>query len=72
MSRNLGPKPWKHVDGERVSDFLPRPGYSDHEDGYISTRSPERAARLARADALAAKDGSATELPTTDETRATR
>lgn len=59
------PTPWKHVDGERVSDphapnapiggytYLPRPEYSDHEDRYISTRSPEHAARMARADALA-------------------
>lgn len=64
------PTPWKHVDGERVSDpsapnapnapiggytYLPRPGYSDHGDRYISTRSPEHAARMARADALAAQ-----------------
>lgn len=55
------PKPWKHVDGERVSNpnasnapiggftYLPRPGYGDHKDRYISTRSPEHAARMARA-----------------------
>lgn len=59
------PKPWKHVDGERVSDpsaegapqggytYLPRRGYSDYEDRYISTRSPEHAARMAQADARA-------------------
>lgn len=35
--------------------YLPRPGYSDHGDRYISTRSPEHAARMARADALAAQ-----------------
>ena len=59
------PLPWKHAGGERVSDssapnapiggytYLPRPGYSDHENRYTSTRSPEHAARMARADALA-------------------
>lgn len=59
------PKPWKHTGGERVNDphapiggytHLPRPRYSDHEDRYISTRSPEHAARMARADALAAQE----------------
>lgn len=61
------PTPWRHASGERVSDpsapnapiggytYLPRPGYSDYGDRYISTRSPEHAARMARADALAAQ-----------------
>lgn len=66
MTRNRpDPKPWKHVDGERVADpnasnapiggytYLPRPGYSDHEDRYISTRSPEHVARMTQAHARA-------------------
>lgn len=61
------PLPWRHTSGVRAAGpggeglpsggytYLPRPGYSDHEDRYISTRSPEHAARMARADALAEK-----------------
>lgn len=62
------PLPWKHTSGLRAAEtggeglppggytYLPRPGYSDHEDRYISTRSPEHAARMAWADALAAQE----------------
>ena len=58
------PTPWKHTSGERDSTpkapnapiggyiHLPCPGYSDYEDHYISTRSPEHAARMARTAAL--------------------
>lgn len=45
------PAPWRHVDGVRVADpyaddapaggytYLPRAGYFDHEDRYVSTRA---------------------------------
>lgn len=61
------PLPWRHTSGLRATEpggdglpsggytYLPRPGYSDYEDRYISTRSPEHAARMTRADALAEK-----------------
>ncbi|WP_122941030.1 hypothetical protein [Brachybacterium sp. EE-P12] len=61
------PLPWRHTSGFRSAEpggidlpsggytYLPRPGYSDYEDRYISTRSPEHASRMARADAFAPK-----------------
>ena len=61
------PTPWKHTNGERVTDpgasnaliggytYLPRPGYSDYPDRYISTRSPEHARRMAEAGTRAQK-----------------
>lgn len=62
------PAAWMHnTSGARVAHpfdqdspqggytYSPRPGYSDHEDRYLSTRSAEHAARMKRADALAAE-----------------
>lgn len=68
------PKLWKCTGGERVSDptasnapngsyaYLSLLGYSNHEDRYIPTRSPEHTARMSRADALAAKTQQAQEV----------
>ncbi len=53
------PAPWVHVDGTRVSDprgegspmggytYLPREGYDDYPDRYVSTRFGEHSSYLA-------------------------
>lgn len=54
------PAPWRHVSGVRVADigakdapqggytFMPRSGYSDYPNRYISTRSAEHARLMAK------------------------
>ncbi|WP_404851101.1 hypothetical protein [Dietzia kunjamensis] len=52
MSGKKDPAPWVHTSGQRVADptgraapqggytYLPREGYADHPDRYVSTRWP--------------------------------